>query len=74
MATLTLANRILTLTDENGNTSSVDLSEVRGDIGVRGVQGAPGTDSGSADVDLSNYYTKAEIDALLPPSAEGVKY
>ena len=68
MATLSLEGRVLTLTDDNGNTSSVDLSEVKGDIGVRGVQGIAGS------VDLSAYYTKAEIDAMLPPSAEGVKY
>lgn len=68
MATLSLDGRVLTLTDDNGNTSSVDLSEVKGDIGVRGVQGIAGS------VDLSGYYTKAEIDAMLPPSAEGVKY
>lgn len=29
---------------------------------------------GSGDVDLSNYYTKAEIDALIPASGEGVSY
>jgi hypothetical protein len=69
MATLSLEGRVLTLTDDNGNTSSVDLSEVKGDIGVRGVQGIAGS-----SVDLSDYYTKAEIDELLPPSAEGVKY
>lgn len=39
--TLTLNDRILTLTDGT-ETSSVDLSNVRGDIGVRGVQGFVG--------------------------------
>lgn len=65
MATLNLTDRILTLTDDTG-TSSVDLSEIKGDIGVRGPQGAAGADSGASDVDLSNYYTKEEIAALLP--------
>lgn len=38
-ATLSLEGRILTLTDGT-HTSSVDLSNVRGDIGVRGAQGS----------------------------------
>ena len=41
-ATLKLEGRILTLTDGD-TTSSVDLSAVKGDIGVRGVQGIAGT-------------------------------
>lgn len=59
-AALTLEGRVLTLTDE-GESSSVDLAAVRGDKGVKGAQGAPGT--GTAD--LSGYYTKAEVDALI---------
>lgn len=31
-------------------------------------------EGGSADVDLSNYYTKEEIDALIPASGEEVSY
>ena len=42
--TLTLDNRILTLTVEDESTS-VDLSEVKGDMGVRGPQGCPGKPS-----------------------------
>lgn len=73
MATLSLENRILTLTNDDGTTSSVDLAEVKGDMGVRGPQGIAGPAA-----DLSNYYTKQEteqkINAALPPSAEEVDY
>lgn len=59
-ATLTLQDRVLTLTDE-GETSAVDLTDIKGDIGVRGEQGEPGKSA----VDLSNYYTKAEVENLI---------
>lgn len=59
-ATLKLEGRVLTLEDE-GTTSTVDLAEVRGDQGVKGPQGKPGI--GTAD--LTEYYTKAEVDALI---------
>jgi hypothetical protein len=48
---------ILTITSDSG-TSSMDLQGSKGDMGVRGPQGPAGAD-------LSSYYTKAEIDALL---------
>lgn len=59
-ATLTLEGRVLTLTDE-GQSSSVDLSGIKGDMGVRGEQGEPGKSA----VDLDNYYTKAEVENLI---------
>lgn len=59
-ATLSLEGRILTITDE-GESSSVDLANVRGDQGIKGARGAPGTGT----VDLSNYYTKEEVNELL---------
>jgi hypothetical protein len=52
---------VLTITSDSG-TSSMDLRGPKGDTGVRGPQGVAG-DGGGAD--LSNYYTKAEIDAKL---------
>lgn len=62
-ATLTLQDRVLTLTDE-GETSSVDLSGIKGDIGIRGEQGERGTSA----VDLSNYYTKEEVEMAIVTS------
>jgi hypothetical protein len=66
MATLSLENRVLTLTNDDGTTSSVDLSEVKGDIGVRGPQGIAGP-----AVNLNDYYTKQEVEQqiseALPP-------
>ena len=61
---LTLNNRILTLTID-GATSSVDLSNIRGDIGVRGVQGSVSEDDVRKWID--------EKFANIP-SAEGVSY
>lgn len=52
---------ILTITSDSG-TSSMDLQGPKGDTGVRGPQGPAGDGAGA---DLSSYYTKAEIDALL---------
>lgn len=52
---------VLTITSDSG-TSSMDLKGDKGDMGVRGAQGVAGEGGGA---DLSNYYTKAEIDALL---------
>lgn len=60
---------ILTITSDSG-TSSMDLKGAKGDTGVRGAQGIAG---GSGGVDLSNYYTKTEIDALLV-NGDGVAY
>lgn len=54
---------VLTITSDSG-TSSMDLRGPKGDMGVRGPQG-PAGDGGGESVDLSNYYTKTEIDALL---------
>lgn len=59
-ATLKLEGRVLTLEDE-GTISTVDLAEVRGDQGVQGAKGKPGI--GTAD--LTDYYTKAEVDTLI---------
>lgn len=65
MAQLTLSNRILTLTDTSG-TSSVDLSTIKGDDGPRGPQGPAGiVAGGSITQDMSNYYTKSEVDTLI---------
>ena len=58
---------ILTVTSDSG-TSSADLKGDKGDMGVRGAQGAAG---GSAD--MSNYYTKTEIDEMLV-NGDGVAY
>ena len=52
---------VLTITSDSG-TSSMDLQGPKGDMGIRGPQGPAGDGSGA---DLSNYYTKTEIDALL---------
>lgn len=62
---------VLTITSDSG-TSSMDLKGDKGDTGVRGAQGVAGN-SGGASVDLGNYYTKPEIDALLV-SGDGVAY
>lgn len=55
---------VLTITSDSG-TSSMDLKGDKGDTGVRGPQGPAGDGAGGANVDLRNYYTKSEIDALL---------
>jgi hypothetical protein len=60
---------VLTITSDSG-TSSADLKGAKGDMGVRGAQGAAG---GSGGVDMSDYYTKTEIDAMLA-SGDGVAY
>lgn len=52
---------ILTITSDSG-TSSADLQGAKGETGIRGPQGAPGT---SASVDLSNYYTMEETEAAI---------
>ena len=59
---------ILIITSDSG-TSSADLKGAKGDMGVRGAQGA----AGGTAVDMSAYYTKAEIDALIV-SGDGVAY
>lgn len=61
---LTLKDRILTLTID-GVTETVDLAEVKGDIGVRGAQGS-----------VSEEEVKQWIDEklLALPDAEGVSY
>lgn len=65
MAQLTLSNRILTLTDNSG-TSSVDLSTIKGDDGPRGPQGPAGiVVGGNSTQDMSNYYTKSEVNTLI---------
>ena len=58
---------ILTVTSDSG-TSSADLKGAKGDMGVRGAQGAAGSSA-----DMSAYYTKAEIDAMLV-DGDGVAY
>lgn len=55
---------VLTITSDSG-TSSMDLAGPKGDMGIRGPQGPAGEGGGGESADLSNYYTKAEIDALL---------
>ena len=55
---------ILTITSDSG-TSSADLKGPKGDMGVRGPQGKAGGGGGGGDVDLSDYYTKEEINAML---------
>ncbi len=57
---------VLTITSDSG-TSSADL---KGDTGIRGPQGPAGIsiatgDTGGINVDLSNYYTKAETDDAI---------
>jgi hypothetical protein len=59
---------ILTITSDSG-TSSADLKGDKGDTGVRGPQGA----AGGSNVDLSGYYTKDEINAMLV-DGDGVAY
>lgn len=54
---------VLTITSDSG-TSSMDLAGPQGDMGIRGPQG-PAGEGGGGGADLSNYYTKAEIEALL---------
>lgn len=51
---------VLTITSDSG-TSSMDLKGSKGDMGVRGAQGA----AGGTSVDMGDYYTKTEIDAML---------
>jgi hypothetical protein len=62
---------VLTITSDSG-TSSMDLAGPKGDMGPRGPQG-PAGDGGGASVDMSGYYTKTEIDALLV-DGDGVTY
>ena len=64
---------VLTITSDSG-TSSADLQGGKGDTGPRGPQGpagvvinGDGTTGGSGGtVDLSNYYTKEQVDAKIP--------
>ena len=64
---------VLTVTSDSG-TSSADLKGATGNTGTRGPQGPAGVvlnGDGSAGgsggtVDLSNYYTKAQVDAKIP--------
>lgn len=58
---------ILTITSDSG-TSSMDLKGGEGDTGCRGPQGPPGVvldEQGNVIVDLSNYYTREEVDLAL---------
>lgn len=65
MATLSLENRILTLTDGD-TTSSVDLSEVKGDTGCRGAQGRAGVIiDANGNVDMSGYATETYVDEQI---------
>ena len=58
---------VLTISSDSG-TSSVDL---KGDIGPRGPQGPAGISIGEGgDVDLSNYYTKAQTDRAIEEALE----
>lgn len=61
---------ILTITSDSG-TSSCDLKGAKGDMGVRGCQGAAGvlTDtSGLVLANADNYYQKTEVDEKLRES------
>lgn len=65
MASLSLENRILTLTDGD-TTSSVDLSEVKGDRGCRGAQGRAGVIiDANGNVDMSGYATESYVDEQI---------
>ena len=58
---------VLTITSDSG-TSSMDLKGGQGDTGCRGPQGPPGVvldEQGNVIVDLSNYYTREEVDLAL---------
>lgn len=66
-ASLTLNDRILTLTVD-GVESSVDLSNIRGDIGVRGVQGSVNEE------EVRKWISEAVANIPTIPSAEGVSY
>lgn len=58
---------VLTISSDSG-TSSVDL---KGDMGPRGPQGAPGISIGEGgDVDLSNYATKKYVDQEIESALE----
>ena len=67
---------VLTITSDSG-TSSADLKGATGNTGTRGPQGpagvvlnGDGTTGGSGGtVDLSNYYTKAQVDAKIPDTS-----
>lgn len=62
---------ILTITSDSG-TSSCDLKGAKGDMGVRGAQGAAGvlTDaSGLVLAPAENYYLKQEVDDAISASA-----
>ena len=63
--TLTLNDRILTLKDGETVLSSVDLSTVKGDIGVRGAQGSV------SEEEVRQWISEAFNNI---PSAEGVDY
>ena len=64
---------VLTITSDSG-TSSADLKGGKGDTGTRGPQGPAGVvlngdgtpGGGGGTVDLSNYYTKEQVDAKIP--------
>ena len=64
---------VLTVTSDSG-TSSADLKGATGNTGTRGPQGPAGvvlngdgtTGGTGGTVDLSNYYTKAQVDAKIP--------
>lgn len=57
---------VLTITSDSG-TSSADLQGPVGDTGPRGPQGVGGDGSG---VNLSDYYTKSEVDAAIAEIAD----
>ena len=67
---------VLTVTSDSG-TSSADLKGAPGNTGTRGPQGPAGvvlngdgsTGGSGGTVDLSNYYTKAQVDAKIPDTS-----
>ena len=67
---------VLTITSDSG-TSSADLKGATGNTGTRGPQGPAGvvlngdgsTGGSGGTVDLSNYYTKAQVDAKIPDTS-----
>ena len=65
---------ILTVISDSG-ASSVDLQGPKGDTGPRGPQGPAGilvNEAGEIAVDLSPYYTGAEVDAKIDAAMENV--
>ena len=54
-----------------GDTGDTGPAGLKGDTGDQGIQGIQGPAGDGSDLDLTNYYTKPETDALIPTIFSG---